>query len=44
MPINEVLEFNSTDGQWTVVGSMISERNFHAADAVPIEDILPYCQ
>ena len=43
VPINEVVEFNTKDGQWMVNGAMNFSRNYHAIDVIPLEDVFPHC-
>ena len=42
-PINEVVEFNTEEGQWVVNGALNFVRNYHAIDVIPFEDVHPYC-
>ena len=41
--LDEILEFESSTGEWSLVDKMMSARYFHAVSVVSIEDIDMYC-
>ena len=41
--LDEIVEFNPTSGEWTVLDNMMEARYYHAVSVISADQALKYC-